>query len=237
MSREYSLRCLRPSVSVRWYHTTVLTGNVPVHPARFSKAVLDVVKPLIDHYGLPVHDPFAGTGERLGRAVRGMLLEYSGTDIEEWQDMDWGVAIGDSRVAATYPRGDFLVVTSPVYFGNRISSDYVEGPLDTTKSRGRHAYGISLGRPLHPDNMARLCRATKREEHDTFALEVMKHWRYRALLNVDAPLANQWVRIAWMAGYITTARIPAKTRRLQGGLAGAKKRAPNEVILVMHRRR
>lgn len=213
-----------------------LTGNVPVHPARFSKAVLDIVKPIIDSYNLPVHDPFAGTGERLARVVRGMMLEYSGTDIEEWQDMDWGVKVGDSRVAATYPRGNFVVVTSPVYFGNRISTDYLNGPLDTTKARGRHAYGVSLGRPLAEANMARLCRDSKSSEHDAFALSVMKHWPYRVLLNVDGPIADRWVRIAWMAGYICTARIPAKTRRLAGGLTGVKKRAPNEVVLVLRRR-
>jgi hypothetical protein len=214
----------------------VLTGTVPVHPARYSKAVLDIVKPLIDSYNLPVHDPFAGTGERLGRAVRGMMLEFSGTDIETWQDMDWGVKQGDSRVAATYPRGDFIVVTSPVYFGNRISSDYADGPLSTTKARGRHAYGISLGRPLDPDNMARLCRATRGSEHDAMALACMKHWGYRAIVNVDAPIADRWVRLGWEAGYITYRRIEAKTRRVTGGLTGVSKRAPHEVVLVMHRR-
>lgn len=218
----------------------MLTGNVPTHPARFSKAVLAVLEPLIDQYctnGIStVHDPFAGTGERLARMVRGKFLLYSGTDIEDWAGRDHQVYIGNSTVQATYPREPFIVVTSPVYFENRISSDYVEGPLDTTKTRGRHAYGISLGKPLDQDNMARLCRMSRGSEHDAMALACMRWWPERALVNVDSPIADRWVRLAWEAGYVAYRRIEAKTRRLSGGLTGVSKRAPHEVVLVLRRR-
>jgi hypothetical protein len=214
----------------------VLTGNTPTHPARFSKAVLAVLEPLIDHYNLPVHDPFAGTGERLARLCDGIMVDFTGTDIERWEGQDPRVRLGNSTSKATYPREPFIVVTSPVYFANRISSDYVEGPLPTTKTSGRHAYGVSLGRPLAPDNMARVCRPAQGSEHDAVALACMQWWPERAIVNVDAPLASRWKRLAWEAGYVATQEIPAKTRRLSGGLTGAKKRAPNELVLVLRRR-
>jgi len=213
-----------------------LTGSTPTHPARYSRAVLTVLGPLINKYGLHVHDPFAGTGVRLAKVVDGMMLTYSGTDIEEWAGRDPRVRLGNSRYASTYPPKPFIVVTSPVYFENRISTDYVEGPTPSTKLAGRHAYGISLGKALHEENMARFCRTTRGSDHDFLALACMKWWPNRALVNVDEPLTDRWMRLGWEAGYITTQIIPTKTRRLKGGLAGVKKRAPNEVVLVMRRR-
>jgi hypothetical protein len=203
--------------------------------------VLRVLEPLIDKYCTEgvniVHDPFAGTGERLAKLVEGRFLYFSGTDIEEWKGRVPQVRLGNSKYKSTYPSKPFIIVTSPTYYNNRISTDYADGPTENTKRAGRHAYGISLGHALDPDNMARVCRPTRGSEHDAMALACMRWWPERALVNVDAPIADRWVRLGWEAGYITTQRIPAMTRRLKGGLAGAERRATNEVVLVMHRRR
>lgn len=209
-----------------------LTGTVPSHPARFTPAILDAVRPYLELLGLPVHDPFAGEGRRLGALCDELGLVFTGCDIEPWSDRDERVLVGDSRRSWTYPESDFVVVTSPVYFGNRISSDYADGPLPTTKLAGRHSYGISRGEPLHASNMARLCRASARVQHDAMAIAVAEQWRDYALVNVDAPLQAQWSGILVAAGFHVRDVLEVVTPRLRGGLAGADKRAACEIVMI-----
>lgn len=214
---------------------TGLTGRVPAHPARWTPAILAVIAGYLERFGLPVHDPFGGTGERLGRLADELGLAFTATDIEAWPDADPRVRLGDSIDPATYPRGNFVVVTSPVYFGNRISSDYVNGPTPTTKLAGRHAYGISLGRALDGANLARLCRPAGRDAHDAAHIAVAKQWGDLALVNVDGPLRAQWSGILVAAGFHLREVREIITPRLGGGIAGADKRAGHEILIVAER--
>jgi len=209
-----------------------LTGTVPIHPARWTPAILETIRPILERYALPIHDPYAGTGERLGALADELGLEFTGTDIEAWPGADPRVGLGDSRYPLTYPGGEFVVVTSPVYFGNRISSDYVNGPTPATKTAGRHAYGISLGRPLHPDNLARVCRPASRFDYGALHAMAARHWGEVAVVNVDGPLRAMWVGILDLAGFEVVDVVEVETPRLGGGLAGAAKRAGFEVVIV-----
>lgn len=212
-----------------------LTGTVPTHPARFTPAILQAIEPTLARLGLPVHDPFAGEGRRLGALCDRLGLTFTGADIEAWPERDERVAVADSRDAASYPDGPFVVVTSPPYFGNRISTDYANGPTPTTKTAGRHSYGISLGRGLADANLARLCRPTRQAEHDAFAAAIVQWWPQHVIVNVDSPIAEQWEAILASAGYTIVQRLDIVTPRLGGGLAGATKRASAERILLAER--
>lgn len=212
-----------------------LTGTVPTHPARFTPAILQAIEPTLARLALPVHDPFGGEGRRLAALCDRLGLAFTGADIEAWAERDSRVAVDDSRRAGSYPMGEFVVVTSPPYFGNRISTDYANGPTPTTKTAGRHSYGISLGRPLDDANLARLCRPARQAEHDAFAASIVRWWPQHAIVNVDSPIAEQWEAILVGAGYLITQRIDVATPRLGGGLAGAEKRAGAERILLAER--
>lgn len=208
-----------------------LTGTVPVHPARYTPLILDVVRVYLERFRLPVHDPFAGTGARLGALCDELGLTFTGTDLEPWAGADPRVAPGDSRYPLTYPAGPFVVVTSPVYFANRISSDYVNGPTPTTKRAGRHAYGISRGEALHADNLARVCRPAQAEQYVAGHVAAARHWGDVAIVNVDGPLRAMWTEILIRAGFELIDVVEVATPRLGGGLAGADKRAAFEVVM------
>jgi hypothetical protein len=199
------------------------------HPARYSPEVLEIVKDLITP-GEIIHDPFAGTGVRLGQLCDRIGATYTGT----WPDGDPRVIVADARDATGYPVGSFTVVTSPVYANKRLA-DYPEGPKPTTKTRGRRDYGIALGRALHPDNLARFTghqdRPGRAHRYWSGHAEAVKLWSDRAIVNVDEPLRGGWCGLLDEAGFCIEEVIPAYTQRY-GGLDNAEKRAEYEVVIV-----
>ena len=103
-----------------------MTAAAVHHPARYSAVLLDTIRPALA--GAPhVHDPFAGTGERLGALCDELGVTYSGTEIEPSFIVDPRVRQGDSRRWPTYPpfwpvqpgsapeRVPYWIATSPVY--------------------------------------------------------------------------------------------------------------------------
>ena len=209
-------------------------STAPVHPCQFSPEVLDVLAGLIAS-GEHIHDPFAGTGHRLGALCDSLGATYTGTDIEDWPGHDPRVAVADAKDAANYPAGAFTVATSPVYLNKRLA-DYANGPLPTTNTKGRRDYGISLGRALSLDNLARHTgKLTRAEAYWQLHAEAARHWGRRVLLNVDGPISADWQRLLYGLGYTIAAVIPVATQRY-GGLANADKRADHEVLIVAHRK-
>jgi hypothetical protein len=204
------------------------------HPCQFSPEVLDVLGPLIQP-GEHIHDPFAGTGLRLAALCDEIGAEYSGADIEQWPGADRRVWIGDATKKDSYPYwSTFRVVTSPVYLNKRLA-DYANGPLPTTKIKGRRDYGISLGRALHPGNLARHTgKPARAAAYWHTHSEAVKHWGDRALVNVDSPIAAGWRSILEAQGFTVTDEIPVYTQRY-GGLDNAEKRAEFEVVMICER--
>jgi hypothetical protein len=199
------------------------------HPCEFSREVLEVISPLL-HPGEHVHDPFAGTGRRLGALCDQLGLTFTGSDIEGWPDHDPRVAIADALDPNSYPTGLFTVVTSPVYENKRLA-DYRNGPTPTTKTKGRRDYGIALGRALHTQNLARLTgRRATRDDYDRQHASAVALWGPRVILNVDAPISTPWCQVLEGHGYRVDRVLPAYTQRY-GGLANAELRADHEVVI------
>jgi hypothetical protein len=203
------------------------------HPAQYSQEVLDVIAPMIlprDH----VHDPFAGTGHRLGALCDTIGATYTGADIETWEGHDPRVTVGNARDPMSYPAGLHVVVTSPVYVNKRLA-DYPNGPTPDTKTKGRRDYALSLGRPLHPDNFARYTgRPARAHTYWDLHAEVAKLWPRRVIVNVDEPIGIHWCNLLMDAGYRVSDVRPAVTRRY-GGLDNADKRATCEIVIVAER--
>jgi hypothetical protein len=196
------------------------------HPCQFSPEILEILATLISPYE-HVHDPFAGPGTRLAALCDQRGATFSGTDIEDWPDTDARVAVGSALDPTTYPHVPFTIITSPVYVNKRCA-DYANGPLPTTRLRGRRDYGIALGRALHEDNLARLTgrhnRATEYWEQHRLAVKL---WPGRVILNCDKPIYSGWRELLGEVDEV----IPAYTRRYRG-LDNADKRAAFEVVLV-----
>ena len=203
------------------------------HPCQYSPEVIEILRGLI-HRGEWVHDPFAGTGLRLGALCTEVGAIFTAGDIEDWPDHHPHVNLADALEGHTYPRHPFTVVTSPVYQNKRLG-DYVNGPLPTTKVKGRRDYGISLGRALAPNNLARHTgRESRAIEYWRLHGLAVKHWGERAIVNVDSPIATGWVDLLLDAGYSISNVIPAYTQRYRG-LANSEKRAECEVVIVAER--
>lgn len=175
------------------------------HPARFSQPVLDALTLIIMEHGVHVHDPFAGTGERLGQLCDSIGVSFSGTEIEPEFIADPRVWPGDSTDPATYPDAQtWIVVTSPVY---------PNGMTDHFKAKDaskRHTYRQGLAeitgedRPLHPNNMGRYGNAHRRsrrsqDTHFEIARRCIEWWPDVAVINVkDVSATNYFVPVGRM---------------------------------------
>lgn len=227
-----------------------LSGRVPDHPATFSTrrvgtaaSMEEVLEDLIDEYplGLLIFDPFAGTGavlgpicRRLGRRVDGVEIELDPALGGSYRGTEAWVRFGDAFEAASYPRERFVVSTSCCYT-NRISTDYVNGPTPATKLAGRTSYGTSLGRALHPNNLARAVDRSGRDgPQEAFYGKLgaaIAHWGEHVLLNVDAPMSAHCQKLLASARYRIEDVVDVLTPRLRG-VANAGDRAEHEVVIV-----
>lgn len=207
--------------------------QAPVHPCQFSPEVIEAMRDLIQP-GEHVHDPFAGTGLRLAALCDELGASYSGGDIEEWPGSDSRVALADATEQGSYPSGSFTVATSPVYLNKRLA-DYANGPLPTTKIKGRRDYGISLGRALHANNLARHTgKPSRAGAYWRTHCDAVRWWGHRALVNVDEPISDGWAHVLNEFGYHVEQWIPVHTQRY-GGLDNAEKRAEHEILMVVTR--
>lgn len=207
--------------------------DVMAHPCQYSPEVLSTLSDLISR-GEHVHDPFAGTGHRLAALCDQLGATYSGGDIEEWPGADQRVQLADAMDSRSYPASPFTVVTSPVYLNKRLA-DYANGPKPTTKVKGRRDYGISLGRALHSNNLARQTgRVSRTAAYWLGHSQAIRYWGDRVLVNVDSPICDGWLDLLFAHGFTIWDVIPVYTQRY-GGLDNAEKRAEHEVLIVAER--
>jgi len=217
----------------------MLTGTIPLHPATFTDALLveptfcaAVAARMAELELEVVFDPFGGRGRKLGGWCDLHGYAFDAVDIEQYPDPDPRVRQHDSTLCTAYPSVPFLVITSPAYL-NGISSDYREGPTPNTKTAGRHSYGISLGRALAPNNLARTVVRSRPDKGaaDYYAAHAgaVRWWGAAALVNVTSSMIDDWCEL--LERHYDTVKVVAivETPRVRGGLANAADRDPFEV--------
>lgn len=165
------------------------------HPARYSREVLALFAEILlhewpDFMPRPIlHDPFAGTGERLHEFCNhpDTYFTYTGTEIEEAFIEAPGIVHGDARDPLTYPphtRTDdlwaagWVIVTSAVYPNGMCDH---HRPRDTSKRRNYRASKIAItGDPdaeLDEGNAGRYgYRGTKRPEDGGTSKRREQYW-------------------------------------------------------------
>lgn len=215
------------------------------HPCRWTPAILAAVEPHIAGLGLAVHDPFAGTGERLGALCDRLGLAFTGTEIEAPFIIDRRVRQGDSTSALTYPAHRHCIVTSPVY---------PNGLADHFRARDgslRHTYRQALAsitghdRPLAEANMGRHgIRSGHKAEarHFDLADRCVRRWPTDVVVNVSDfphrwelwPLVDRWRALLARHGYMLTGELEVRTPRQRQG--ANPHRADHETVLIAHRK-
>lgn len=222
------------------------------HPACFSPEIIAALTPILSELDLPVHDPLAGTGERLGRLCDELGLDFTGTEIEEEFIVDERVSVGDSTQRDSYPRAvagmpdvdprnpGFVVVTSPTY-GNGMNDSF-----EAKDDSKRHTYRAALGRPLHANNTGGYGIRRGESAMNTYwdlHRQAVRWWPDRAVVNVSDfihsgapfPLVDGWKRLLGEHGYAITDEIKVATKR-QGFGANREARVETESILICQRR-
>ena len=236
------------------------------HPARFSKAVIDVIAEVLQGYtsihacsttGIHIHDPFAGTGERLWELSQ--MLEppasISGTEIEAEFIKNQAVSVGDATERSTYPDHPYVIVTSPTYPNGMADSWSAKDP-STRKTYRAALREINAGddRQLHDNNQGRYGyrgtsqKSSKRRAYWDIAERSVVNWdgAQMALVNVSdfiwsrggvdnvERVCDEWQALMERHGWKIEANIPVGTPRMGYG-ANRHKRVPVERVLVCSR--
>lgn len=212
---------------------------------RWTPAILDAIEPIIEEWQLPVHDPFANEGLRLGALCDRLGLAFTGTEIEPEYIIDFRVDPGDSTMPLTYPARPFATVTSPAYPNGW--TDHFHAQDGSRRHTYRQALAAITGedRPLHPNNMGRHgVRSGRRAEARHFAIaeRCVAHWSDHVIVNVSDfitdgqrwPLVQRWHRLLDDAGYRVTESVPVKTPRQRNG-ANASARVEDEMVIIARR--
>lgn len=187
-------------------------GSVETHPSRWSPEVLAVIAPILRRWGWPVHDPFAGTGERLGELCDLLGLTFTGTEIEEPFIIDSRVKVGNSRYEESYPESRFCTCTSPVYPNGM--TDHFHAQDGSRRRTYRQALASITGedQPLHLDNMGRHGPRQGKlgaERHWAIAWDATAWWPSRVVVNIKDcildkavyPAVEMWLDILTKRGY------------------------------------
>lgn len=131
-----------------WKPTKPDLGNGISHPARYSRALVDEFRSIIDLYGIPgdnILDPFAGPGGI--HELQNDGWETVGIEIEkEYADMHPSTVHGSALDLPFDPETFAAIVTSPTY-GNRLADSH-----NASDPERRRSYTHDLGHPLNRDN-------------------------------------------------------------------------------------
>lgn len=216
-------------------------GSVDPHPARWSREVLNAIAPILRRWGLPVHDPFAGTGERLGELCDLIGLDFTGTEIEEPFIIDPRVEVGNSRLEASYPIGRRYCICTSVVFPNGMT-DHFHARDGSRRKTYRQARASITGEdaPLHLDNMGRHGPRQGKlgeERHWAIARDAILWWPARVLVNIKDcildkevyPAVEKWLDLLVARGYQSTVHEVA-TPGMRFG-ANRDSRLDHEVVI------
>lgn len=233
-------------------------SNPTGHPARFSESIVAYLKTQLKS-GTRVHDPFAGTGEFLGKLADEIGFTFTGTEIEQSFIVDKRVKVGDSTRAATYPKPGWIGCTSMVY-PNGVA-DYFASSDKEKKPWQRNTYRHAIAKltkgqqtELKPNNMARYGyrstlrggRSKKRQAYWDLAERCVAHWDSASqfVLNtsdflysyagedVIEPVTEDWVRLMERHGWkVATTEFIVTPRFQNASDASRDQRMDSEAVL------
>lgn len=212
-----------------------------------------------------MHDPYGGTGERLGAMADSLGLTFSGTEIEQSFIVDPRVVHGDATDPTTYPtrstHGRWWICTSPTY-ANGVADDFKASDSSKRKTY-RQAIATIEGadRKLHPNNMGRYgYRGTKRDGRSSkriafwdIAASSVVNWdgAERVLLNVSdfvvgtdddgndiiEPFVEDWLMLLERYDWYPVSSTPITTPRYKNGSDESRdKRVLNEMVICLEQR-
>jgi hypothetical protein len=214
------------------------------HPCRWTPAVLARLEPWIVKLDLPVHDPFAGTGERLGQLCDRLGITFTGTELEAEFIVDPRVRHGDSTHSDTYPARPHVVVTSPVYPNGM--TDHFHAQDGSRRHTYRQALAKTRGydKPLHTNNMGRYGNRHRRspaseDQHFAIAEQCVEHWPEWVLVNVKdvvtpsytVSVVARWQTLLEAHGYEVRELVQVSTPGQRHG-ANRDHRADGEAVIV-----
>jgi hypothetical protein len=212
------------------------------HPTPWSPQILEHIGPILREWGLPVHDPFAGEGQRLGVLCDLLGLPFSGTELQEPFIIDPRVKPGDSTLAETYPEGRYALVTSPIY-PNGIC-DHFNAQDDSSRLTYRQGLSEITGfdEPLHENNMGRYGTRSGKKATATYwelARACVPHWPSRVILNTSNHIMDgeeydtvgRWRYLMQSRGYRVLRSFSIRTPR-NGKGANGRKRVEHEWVHV-----
>jgi len=220
-----------------------MTDPTTEHPSQWSPEVLVAMTPVLRQLHMAIHDPFAGTGVRLGALCDKLRLTFTGTELEQEFIVEPRVRQGDSTWPDSYPTQPHVIVTSPVY-PNGMADHF-----RASEPEGRHTYRQAIhrltgeDRPLHESNMGRYSIRRGEKAFQTYAVlaTAAAGWWFPSVvvLNVSDfyvgderfPLVRYWRELLKALGYKFAADIEVKTRR-QGHGVNRDRRVECEVILT-----
>lgn len=189
-----------------------------------------------------MHDPFAGTGERLGQLCDQLGLTFTGCEIEPEFIKDRRVWVGDSRYGESYPYWHrHCVVTSPVYPNGM--TDHFKPKDNSRRITYRQVLASILGhdRPLDLGNMGRYGPRQGKKSASTYwqlAAECIEHWPTQVVVNVSDcihnkevyPVVEHWAKLLVDRGYhISIRRV--ETPRMRYG-ANGNSRVDTEAVIT-----
>lgn len=198
-----------------------------------------MIEKLVTRWALPVHDPFAGTGERLKSVCSRAGREFSGTEIEpEFIETDL-VKVGDATDPLSYPNKPVLIVTSPTY-ANGVNDHFNAG--DTSK---RYTYRSALGRDLDERNTGRYGFRSGKSSFAKYwnlnrlAVEIWASRSFPVVINISdfisggkrVPMTVYWKDLLRNNNYHILEEIPVVTPRMRNG-ENRDVRVPTELVFV-----
>lgn len=203
--------------------------GLQTHPARFSKKVIAA----IDKYlpaGSAIHDPWAGTGQRLGELADKRGAVFTGTELEDCFILDHRVVQGNSIDRETYPLHPHVIVTAPC-LPNSVSRNCKTMKTYTYRAHKMARMGPEAGLGL--DNMGRYYY-----HYNSYGSNFSKYWDIaeKSVKQWKAPLAivslsdytqekkfvafsNTWTDLMLIVGYpyvecTVTKKTKTKTERV-----------------------
>lgn len=226
-----------------------------LHPARFSKEIITRLRSILEP-GVHLHDPFGGSGVRLGKLADEIGCSFSGTELAPAFIIDPRVVHGDATVRGTYPRKRrWWIVTSPVYPNGIADSWKISDASSRTTYRSRQTEILGEDRDFHENNQARYGyrgtkrdgQSQKRQHYWRIARESVLHWSRaeRVILNVSdfkhsngeiEPFTKDWISLMKENGWSLVRHHKVATpRNRKGSKKSQVERMPFESVLVFER--